>query len=240
LSSNNGYILLKISTEVVTLAQSVADILRAEIVSGSLAPGEKLQEVTLAQRLGVSRTPIRAGLHSLASEGLLQYLPNRGYCVRALSSDRLIAIFDLRGVLEGLAARLAAENGMSETDEAIFRDALVRGDSIMAQGVLRASDKEPFGEINVQIHQIILNAAHDVLLEEMLLRCRNTPISSTRNVLWHDFSWVRRSHDDHYRLLDAILLRDGARAEQLMKEHVHAVKLQIKAELESDTKISSL
>ena len=231
---------MKISTEVVTLAQSVADILRAEIVSGSLAPGEKLQEVTLSERLGVSRTPIRAGLHSLASEGLLQYQPNRGYCVRTLSPDRLIAIFDLRGVLEGLAARLAAENGMSETDEAIFRDALVRGDSIMAQGVLKASDKEPFGEINVQIHQIILKAANDGLLEEMLLRCRNTPISSARNVLWHDFAWVRRSHDDHYRLLDAILLRDGPRAEQLMKEHVHAVKLQIKAELESDAKTSSL
>lgn len=103
----------------------------------------------------------------------------------------------------------------------------------MSQGVLTDSDREPFGEINVQIHQIILKTADDSMLNDMLLRCRNTPISSERNVLWHDFSWVRRSHDDHYRLLDAIVLRDGARAEQLMKEHVHAVKLQMKLELET-------
>ncbi len=225
--------ILKTSPDAVTLALSVTDILRTEIMTGQLAPGVKLLEVVLSQRLGVSRTPVRAALHSLASEGLLEYQPNRGYCVRALNLDRLIAIFDLRGVLEGLAARLAAEKGMSEANQAIFRDALIRGDSIMSQGVLRASDREPFAEINVQIHQIILNTADDSMLVEMLLRCRNTPISSERNVLWHDFSWVRRSHDDHYRLLDAIVLRDGARAEQLMKEHVHAVKLQMKLEIES-------
>jgi len=227
--------ILKLSPDVVTLAQSVTDILRSEITSEQLAPGLKLQEVSLSQRLGVSRTPLRAALHSLASEGLLEYQPNRGYCVRKLNPDRLIAIFDLRGVLEGLAARLAAEKGMSQADQAVFREALISGDSIMSQGVLRVSDREPFGEINVQIHQIILNTADDSMLNEMLLRCRNTPISSERNVLWHDFSWVRRSHDDHYRLLDAIVLRDGARAEQLMKEHVHAVKLQMKSELESNT-----
>lgn len=225
--------ILKTSSETLTLAQSVTDILRAEIMSGQLASGTKLQEVRLSQRLGVSRTPLRAGLHSLASEGLLEYQPNRGYCVRSLRPERLISIFDLRGVLEGLAARLAAEKGMSASNEAIFREALIRADAIMMQGELLTRDREPFGEINVQIHQIILKTADDLMLEEMLQRCRNTPISSERNVLWHDFSWVRRSHDDHYRLLDAILLRDGARAEQLMKEHVHAVKLQIKSELES-------
>ena len=220
-------------SDVVTLAQSVTDSVRSEIMSGQLAPGEKLQEVKLSERLGVSRTPIRAALHSLASEGLLEYQPNRGYCVRSLNTDRLIAIFDLRGVLEGLAARLAADKGMSEAEQSIFRDALVRGDAIMAQGVLKPEDREPFGEINVQIHEIILTAADDQILSDMLMRCRNTPISSERNVLWHDFAWVRRSHDDHYRLLDAIVLRDGARAEQLMKEHVHAVKLQMKSELEA-------
>ena len=219
----------------VTLAQAVTDRLRGEILSGELAPGQKLQEVRLSERIGVSRTPLRAALHSLASEGLLEYQPNRGYGVRHLNADRLIAIFDLRGVLEGLAARLAAEKGMSPEDQVVFHEALERGDSIMSQGILKASDREPFGEINVRIHETILRAADDRMLSEMLLRCRNTPISSERNVLWHDYAWVRRSHDDHYRLLDAILLRDGARAVQLMKEHVHAVKLQMKAQLEAET-----
>lgn len=222
---------MKKKHNVTTLALSVTDILRSEIMAGKLKPDEKLQEVSLSERLSVSRTPLRAALHSLASEGLLEYQPNRGYSVRSLNADRLIAIFDLRGVLEGLAARLAAEKGMSDVGQANFRDALVKGDQIMAQGLLLASDREPFGEINVKIHELILTAADDSMLRETLTRCRNIPISSERNVLWHDFAWVRRSHDDHYRLLDAIILRDGARAEQLMKEHVHAVKLQMKAEL---------
>lgn len=201
-------------------------------MEGRFKPDEKLQEMSLSKMLNVSRTPIRAALSRLAAEGLLEYQPNRGYTVRSLNADRLIAVFDLRGVLEGLAARLAAEKGMSESVAHTFRAALDQGDAIMNKGTLHASDRAIFGEINVQIHESILHAADDRMLSDMLRLCRNIPISSDRNVLWSDFAWVRRSHDDHHRLLDAIALRDGARAEQLMKEHVHAVKLQMKIELE--------
>ena len=123
----------------VTLAQSVTDELRALVMAGELKPGERLQEVSLSQRLGVSRTPVRAALHSLAAEGLLNYAPNRGYRVCSIDAERLVTIFDLRGVLEGLAARLAAERGMNETEIAEFRAALAQGDAIMASGVLRAA-----------------------------------------------------------------------------------------------------
>ena len=216
---------------VVTLAQTVTDALRTEIMQGRFKPGEKLQEMTLSKMLNVSRTPIRAALNGLAAEGLLEYQPNRGYTVRSLNADRLIAVFDLRGVLEGLAARLAAEKGLPADLTQVFRAALEHGDSIMRKGVLHDADRVVFGEINVQIHEAILHAADDRMLSEMLRLCRNIPISSDRNVLWSDFDWVRRSHDDHHRLLDAIVLRDGARAEQLMKEHVHAVKLQMKIDM---------
>ncbi len=215
-----------------TLAQSVTDALRAEIMEGRFKPEERLHEMALSEMLKVSRTPIRAALNGLAAEGLLEYQPNRGYTVRSLNADRLIAIFDLRGVLEGLAARLAAEKGMSDSDCMSYRSALAQGDAIMSKGELFDADRALFGEINVKIHESILHAADDRMLSDMLRLCRNIPISSERNVLWSDFAWVRRSHDDHYRLLDAIMLRDSARAEQLMKEHVHAVKLQMKAELE--------
>ncbi len=220
------------ASAVTTLAQNVTNALRTEIMEGRFRPDEKLQEMTLSKMLNVSRTPIRAALSGLAAEGLLEYQPNRGYTVRSLNADRLIAVFDLRGVLEGLAARLAAEKGMSESVANSFRAALDQGDAIMNKGALHDSDRAIFGEINVQIHEAILRAADDRMLNDMLRLCRNIPISSDRNVLWSDFAWVRRSHDDHHRLLDAIALRDGARAEQLMKEHVHAVKLQMKIELE--------
>ena len=215
----------------VTLAQSVTDELRALVMSGELKPGERLQEVTLSQRLGVSRTPVRAALHSLAAEGMLNYAPNRGYRVCSIDAERLVTIFDLRGVLEGLAARLAAERGMNETEIAEFRAALAQGDAIMAPGVLRPTDRDAFAEVNARIHQLIVGAADDRMLADMIRVCHNIPISSERNVMWTDYDWLRRSHDDHHRVLDAIVLRDGPRAEQLMREHVHSVKLQVRAQL---------
>lgn len=217
--------------QIVTLAQSVTDQLRAQVMAGEFKPGERLHEVALSERLGVSRTPVRAALHSLAAEGLLNYAPNRGYRVSDIDADRLITIFDLRGVLEGLAARLAAERGMSEAAILEFREALAEGDAIMAAGTLRAADREAFGEVNARIHQVIVGAADDRMLSDMIRVCHNIPISSERNVLWTDYEWLRRSHDDHHRILDAILLHDGPRAEQLMREHVHSVKLQMRAQL---------
>jgi GntR family transcriptional regulator of vanillate catabolism len=63
------------------------------------------------------------------------------------------------------------------------------------------------------------------MLQDMIRLCHNIPASSERNVLWDDYQWLRRSHDDHHRLLEAIVLRDAPRAEQLMREHIHTVKL---------------
>lgn len=217
---------------VMTLAQSVTDRLREAIIKGRFLPNERLQEVSLSNMLSVSRTPIRAALHGLVAEGLLEYVPNRGYSVRRLDTDRLIAIFDIRGVLEGLAARLAAERGMDEETQAEYRDALLQGDRIMSKGKLLSVDRERFGEVNVRLHDAILRAADNSMLNDMIRICCNIPISSERNVLWNDFNWLRRSHDDHHRLFDAIRLRDGSRAEQLMREHVHTVKLQMKAQLD--------
>lgn len=215
----------------VTLAQSVTDELRAQVMAGVFKPGARLREVTISKKLGVSRTPVRAALHSLSAEGLLNYAPNRGYRVCSIDADRLISIFDLRGVLEGLAARLAAERGMKEQEILDFREALAQGDALMSHGKLRAIDRDAFGEVNARIHRLIVGAADDHLLADMIRVCHNIPISSERNVLWTDYDWLRRSHDDHHRVLDAILLRDGPRAEQLMREHVHAVKLQMRAQL---------
>ena len=219
----------------VTLAQTVTDRLRAALMDGSFLPDQKLHEEALSTMLKVSRTPVRSALHSLAAEGLLDYVPNRGYRVRRIDLDRLISIFDVRGVLEGLAARLAAERGMDDAAQAAYAQALAEGDRIVDKGRLLAADRERFGEINAALHDAVLRAADNAMLVDMIRLCHNIPISSDRNVLWNEYRWLRRSHDDHHRLFDAIRQRDGARAEQLMREHVHSVKLQMRAVLEEET-----
>ena len=209
----------------VTLAQSVTDRLRAALLEGRFGPEEKLNEESLSAMLQVSRTPVRSALHGLAAEGLLDYVPNRGYSVRSVDRAQLNAIFDVRGVLEGLAARLAAQRGLSETQQAGVVAALQEGDRVMAKGRLLVADRPVFSSVNARFHAAILQAADNRMVQDTLRLCHNIPASSERNVMWDDHAWLRRSHDDHHRIFDAVLRRDGARAEGLMREHVHTVKL---------------
>jgi GntR family transcriptional regulator of vanillate catabolism len=209
----------------VTLAQSVTDRLRGALLEGRFAPEEKLNEAALSTWLSVSRTPLRSALNSLATEGLLDYVPNRGYSVRGTDGASLASIFEVRGALESLAARRAAERGLSETLLHAYRQALLEGDRVMAKGRLLGADRAVFSDVNARIHAAILQAADNRMLQDMIRLCHGIPASSERNVLWDDYAWLRRSHDDHHRLLEAIELRDAPRAEQLMREHIHTVKL---------------
>lgn len=222
----------------VTLAQTATERMRVAVLEGRFATGEKLNEELLSSMLQVSRTPVRAALHRLAAEGLLDYVPNRGYSVRTVNMEELNAMFDLRGVLEGLAARLAAERGMDGQQQGIFLAALAEGDRVLSKGRLLAGDRPVFSEVNSRIHGAILRAAGNRMLEDMIRICHNVPASSHRNVLWHDYEWLRRSHDDHHRLFDAIQRREGGRAENLMREHIHTVKLKRGARLESEGRAS--
>ncbi len=208
-----------------TLAQTVTERLRGALLEGRFAPEEKLNEAALSALLAVSRTPLRAALNRLAAEGLLDYVPNRGYSVRGVDVDGLGSLFEVRGALEGLAARNAAERGLSDALQEAYRQALAEGDRVMAKGRLLPADRSVFSDVNSRIHAAILQGADNRMLQDMIRLCHNIPASSERNVLWDDYHWLRRSHDDHHRLLEAILLRDAPRAEQLMREHIHTVKL---------------
>jgi GntR family transcriptional regulator of vanillate catabolism len=212
---------------VVTLAQTVTEQLRQALIDGRFVPDEKLNEESLSAMLKVSRTPVRAALHALAGEGLLDYVPNRGYSVRGLDLARLGGIFDVRGVLEGLAARQAAERGLDEPRRHAMRAALDEGDRVIGKGRLLVADRAVFSDVNACIHDTLLDAAANRMLLDMVRQCHNIPVSSERNVLWNDYRWLRRSHDDHHRLFEAVCSRDGARAEALMREHILSVKLQL-------------
>ena len=87
--------------------------LRELIVGGELAPGERVPELALVERLGVSRTPVRTALAKLLDEGLLETLPGGGYVVKAFTESDIQDAIEVRGTMEGLAARLAAERGVA-------------------------------------------------------------------------------------------------------------------------------
>jgi GntR family transcriptional regulator of vanillate catabolism len=232
-SKNRALGLSRDGTEAVTLSQSVTEKLRTAILEGRFASEARLQEELLAETLAVSRTPIRAALHTLSNEGLLDYIPNRGYSVRKVDTERLGDIFDVREALESLAARLAAEKGMSDSDQEEFMRTLKDGDRILSKGKLLPEGREGFSAVNERLHEAIIRVASNQMLTDAIRVCYNIPMSSDRNVLWRSYEWIRRSHDDHHRLFEAICARDGGRAERLMREHVLSVKQHMREQLDA-------
>lgn len=214
-----------------TRTQSVTDELRDLIIQGQLRPGERVQEVLLATRLDVSRTPIRAALSSLASEGYLVYHPNRGYYVHEFDISEIMETYEVRAVLESLAARKAAENGMNKDQETQFEACLAQGDRILAKGRFSPDDLEPYRQMNVGIHEGIIHLAASRRLASAIKHTHTLPLASDRVILWQDLEILRRSHDDHHRVIDAILSRNPLRAAHIMEEHVYYAGLALREHL---------
>lgn len=207
-----------------TRSLSIADRVRSAILSGDFAPGERLREIQLSESLGASRTPVRSALQALAAEGLLDYAPNRGYSVRRFETAEIIDAYEIRAMMEALAARFAAERGLGDAERATVEKALADGDRLLAAGRLIDEDRVAYGAINFAFHDAIHTAARCRMLGEMIRLCQSVAPSSHRNIVAFEFEDVRRRHDDHHRIYEAILMRDSYRAEILMREHVASVR----------------
>jgi len=204
-----------------TLAEHVTETLRNWILQGILAPGERLEEIPLAEKLGVSRTPIRAALANLGNEGLLEHQPKRGYAVRVYQYEDIIGAYEVRAVLEGLACRRAAHKGLSGLDISRLKACLAEGDAILSKGVLLPEDHQPYQQMNITLHETLLKAAENSWVTRFATQAQTAPFASDRIMLWDDHGVILRSHNDHHRIVAAVIERDGARAEQLMREHVY-------------------
>ena len=205
-------------------ALSVMDLIREAILGGSVAAGERLNEVQLSKTLAVSRTPVRAALQALAGEGLLDYAPNRGFTVREFPLDAIVDAYDIRASLEGVAVRFAAERGLRAEEKALIERSLAAGDKLLERGSFEAGDLTIYRGINGDFHDTLLAAARNRMLGEMIRICHHVPVSSSRNIVAFEYRDVRRRHDDHHRIYEAILAREPWRAEMLMREHVSSIK----------------
>jgi len=203
-----------------TLAQDVTDSLRDAILHGQFKPGTRIEEIPLAEQMGVSRTPVRAALGTLVNEGLIDHQPKRGYVIRAFAIDDIVAAYEVRSVLEGLACRSAADKGLSASQAQRLQTSLAQGDRILSTGILNPEDHAPYQKINVDIHETLLEASGNAWVSRFAVQAHNIPFASDRIILWDDHAVILRSHGDHHRIVEAIQTRDCTRAEQLMREHV--------------------
>jgi DNA-binding GntR family transcriptional regulator len=195
-----------------TLTETVISVIRDALHSGALKPGDPINEAELARELGISRAPVREATRILEQQGLLQIVPRRGVCVTDLSVEDLKEVYTLRAVLEGLAVRLAVENGAY--DQATLAELQGLVDQMRA-GV----DPPESLDSDERFHELVCAKSNHKLLLGVLsnlrLKIRQSHMS-TRFVAEN----IRQLADRHQAVVDAIALGDPDAAEKTVKEHV--------------------
>lgn len=196
--------------------------------SGAVAPGERLSEIALSERLGLSRTPIRAAFQELAHEGLLEPMPRGGYVVRSFSMADVTDAIELRGVLEGTAARLAAERGAVPAEMRVLSRVLDDLDAIVANGA--DMDFEAYVDRNAAFHDAIPRLAGSRLIAREVERVSRMPFAGPNAFLRVQAAVpafrasLGAGQMQHRAIVQAIEAREGARAEALAREHARLAK----------------
>jgi GntR family transcriptional regulator of vanillate catabolism len=214
------------------MSQTVGALLglRQLILGGELSPGERLSEVSVAERLGVSRTPVRAALAKLEEEGLLEPIPSGGYSVRAFAESEILDAIELRGTLEGLAARMAAERGVPAGLLGEMAEVVAAIDALLIDGVLREADFPQFVAHNERFHALLVEAAGSPVLARQIARTLALPFASpsgfvrAQAALPEARAILTIAQEQHRNVLEAIAAREGARAEALMREHARVAR----------------
>ena len=190
-------------------ADQIHDALSAQIIAGTLRPGDPLGETTLAARFGLSRTPVREALQRLAAEGLVERGPRRAFVVRRMSSDALRHLFEALAELEALCASLSALR-MTPTDHALLANILDRDD-------LPGAD---YAQANMRFHETLRRGAGNEVLADLLADLNR------RSLPWRNAQFqvratrIATSRAEHRAILKAITARDADRAADLMRAHM--------------------
>ena len=207
---------------------SVIVRIREMILRGEMQPGERVPEAAIALRLGLSRTPVRQALPVLADEGLLVNAGARGFAVRSFTQTEIIEAIELRAVLEGVAARTIAERGASRALLRELRETLADGDEIFAKRHLVEADEDSYSSVNAAFHRQIAEGAGQNFILDTLERINRLPFAAPATIAFDQFNLARMydllwyAHRQHHAIVEAIAAGEGARAENLFREHVYA------------------
>lgn len=194
------------------LHQDAVAVLRRLILSGDLPPGERLREIPISERLGVSRTPVREAFRTLAAEGLLELLPNRSVVVSQINSEDAADGFAVLGALEGLAGQFACERMTEPQVEALDEfQALLEHQFEMA-------DRVGYTETNRQIHELIVQSSNNSsLINAWRMILPRVQRARTLNNL--DRRRWAEAVGEHRSILEAIRTRDSEAVAALFRRH---------------------
>lgn len=207
--------------------ERVVTELRGRILSGRLPAGQRVVELQFADDLAVSRTPLRLALAELEKEGLLERLPTRGFRVRAFTMDQISDAVDVRGSLEGMAARLACERGLDAPVRHDLRACLSVGQTLVddADRCATGVNALQWSELNMRFHGLVVQASGNEALAATLQFVSRIPMAGANALTLQglmpslETGFIRRAQQDHVDVVQALEQKSGARADALMREH---------------------
>jgi GntR family transcriptional regulator, vanillate catabolism transcriptional regulator len=217
---------------------------RELVLEGELAPGERVPEVALAARLGVSRTPLRIALGTLAHEGLLEQLGSGGFVVRSFTRADIADAIELRAVLEGTAARFAAERLRSADELGRLKEVVEALDRVVDD--LSPESLLRYVELNDRYHASLVELAKSETLARAVAQASALPFAAP-GAFVSSQAFLPRSREilivaqhQHRVLIDVIRVGDGARAEEVAREHARLAKLNLDLVLEDHSALERL
>jgi DNA-binding GntR family transcriptional regulator len=207
-----------------SLHDELVERLREMISGGALAAGEKIQEMALCQRFGVSRTPLREALKVLASEGVITLQPRRGAIVSSLSLPDLEEVFPIMGALESLSGEMACR---LITDEEIAEITMMHRKMV---GHWRRRELQPYFKMNQAIHQAILDASRNETLKSVYRGLAGRLLTARYVANMSDERW-QQAVAEHEAMLAALQARDGPKLAVILKKHLANKLATLKARL---------
>lgn len=202
------------------LRDKIASLIRDSILKGKLKPGERLMEVDVANSLGISRTPLREAFLQLESEGFVKVIPRKGAIVAETSPEDAEETYQIKGALEGLAAKLAAEKiSKDKIDELINLNERMRKISQSKQ-----KDYSNFLELNSAFHKIINESSGNHKLVKMIKNLRHQTFRYNF-IFLSLISHLKESVSEHDKIIDALKKRNSELAKKLVEQHNENAKV---------------
>jgi GntR family transcriptional regulator of vanillate catabolism len=221
-----------------SVQETVLMQLRDLILSGEFEPGRRLAEQQLAERLGASRTPVRSALVTLEQEGLVETNETGGYLMRQFTVREVSDAIAVRGHLEGMAARLVAEHGLTRQLALDLEACVAEGDAALAPNPLTVADYARYAAMNDRFHALILEASGNRALQRAVQLNDKLPFAPASAMLPMqggleiDRDWMLYAQRQHHMLFDALKRGEGARAQALAEEHTQVAQMNLRQALE--------
>ncbi len=199
------------------LGEVVFEYLRNAILAGELKPGERLMEVTIADQLGVSRTPVREAIRKLEKESFVIMIPRKGAYVADLTKKDILEVLEIRKELEGFAAYLAAERMSLSEKESLGRVVEKFNESLINM------DKKNMIESDNEFHSLIFEATKNQRLINIIYDLHDQ-FQRFRLIYFNEFNNYKEIQASHKRIFDAIIKQDGGEARVEAENHVESIR----------------